>query len=116
MCANVKMSLGQGAEGFPSLPQQRLLGVIVALQCDSIKCVHWSLAVVLRAVTGIVFPALSFSKGHGSHSVVSAAPEKQKLCCPCSRALLSAVVINSQSRAVSRDRTVWCVKAIVVLQ
>ena len=50
------MSLGQDAEASPSQPQQRLLGAVVTPQHESIKNVHWSLAGVVYAATGIVFP------------------------------------------------------------
>lgn len=59
MCTDVKMSLGQDAECSPSQLQQRPLIAVVTLQRDSIKNVHWSLAGVVYAETGIVFPLLS---------------------------------------------------------
>ena len=56
------MSLRQDAGGSPSQLQQRLLNAVVTLQHESIKNVLWSLAGVVYAETGIVFPVLSLRR------------------------------------------------------
>lgn len=54
-CADIKISLGQDAEGSSSQPQQRPFNAIVTPQCESIKNVLWNLAGVAYTENGIVF-------------------------------------------------------------
>lgn len=110
-CTDAKMLLGQDAEEFPSQPLPR------TAWCHG----HTTVGIYQKcSLCGdcIVFLLFPFSKNLGPSlwprmwglACSSTSQEQQRPCCPCSRAFLSSVATNPQSRVVINTESVWGVK------
>lgn len=92
--------------GFP-WPQPRTVWCHDYTTVGSIKNIHFLVEPMRKQSLSSSF---FLFQGLGAQPVASTAPEEQRLCCPCSRAFLSAAAINPRSRVVMNTASVWGVK------